>query len=489
MKILSPAQLREADALTIASENIEGHELMERAALLFTQLILARFTQTNKILVVCGTGNNGGDGLCIARHLHLMGYKVHVCIIPLAEPTAEFALNLLRLKKYSVPIIYIESAPALSNEYAEVIIDAILGTGISREVTGMVAEIIQHINQWNKYTISVDVPSGFIAEQPTTGPCIRADYCITFQSPKLGFLFEENSQYVKQWQCVDIGLSPDYIRDAACANFFTLHADIAHHLTARNTFVHKGTLGHTCIIAGSELMQGAAQLCGAAALKTGCGLVTIALNNPAFYMPELMFTPPENVCDFIQNKKIKSIALGPGLGTNANTKKILGDILQFKNIPLVIDADGINTLAQNPEFLSALPAGTILTPHPLEFERLFGKAHNAFERLRMQKLLSQQYQITIVFKTAFTCITLPDGTAWFNSTGNPALATAGSGDVLTGIIASLLAQGYRPTIAAILGAYLHGLAADIAIKELHQNVLIASDIIHFIPKAIQQITI
>lgn len=488
MKILSPEQLKKADADTIINENIYAHELMERAALMFSSEIQPMVTYDKKILVICGTGNNGGDGLCVARHLHLLGYKIQIYIIPLSQPSEEFELNLLRLKKYPVAINYFENANAPHLESVDIVIDAILGTGLNKEITGTVSEIIHQLNNANKYVISVDVPSGFIAEEVTSGACVQADYCITFQSPKLGFLFEENKQFVKEWKYIDIGLSPQYINELPCENNFIEVSNLAPHILTREKFAHKGTFGHTCIIAGSDSMQGAALLCGKAALQTGCGLVTIANDSPSFQFPELMFTSKENIIDFIQQKKIKSIGFGPGLGITANTEKLLSDILQLKNIPLVIDADGLNTLSQNPSWVSELHADTILTPHPLEFERLFGKSENAFERLRKQKQLSQQYHLIIIYKTAYTCITLPDGTAWFNSTGNPALATAGSGDVLTGIIASLLAQGYHAPHAAIIGVFVHGLAADIAITALRQNILTASDVIQFIPKALQHLS-
>lgn len=257
--------------------------------------------------------------------------------------------------------------------------------------------------------------------------------------------------------------------------------------TPRNTFDHKGTFGHALLIAGSPGMCGAALLSGLAALKTGCGLVTIANDTPQFLYPELMFIPTDKITAFITSNKIKRIGIGPGLSVNHNLKSLFKTVLSNTTLPLVIDADALNIIAENKSLLTSLPANSILTPHPGEFERLFGHTANSFKRLELQRAQSIKLQLIIIYKTAFTCITLPDGTAWFNSTGNPGMASGGSGDVLTGIITSLLAQGYTESDAAKLGVYLHGLAGDMALEALQQIALTASDIIHFIPKAMRKL--
>lgn len=487
MKVLSSHQMQEADKATLIAEKIVSDQLMERASAIFTKWVINFLEKENPILIVCGTGNNGGDGLCIARMLFQEGFEVSVATFARGKFSPDYTLNLQQLKKYNIPIITLEkNALEFISEY-EIIIDAIFGTGLNREPEGLYAMVIEMINKSIAKCISVDVPSGFSTDNYFEWNCIQADYCLTFETPKLGFFFPENYKHLHSWAVARIGLDTHAMESANSSNYFLTAEDLNSIIIPRKTFDHKGIFGSALIIAGNPQMCGAALLCAYAALKTGCGLVTIANDNPSFIYPELMFIPTENILDFLSDKKIKRIGIGPGLGVNSNTELLVKNILNLAKFPLVIDADALNIIAKNNSLFSSIPANSILTPHPGEFERLFGTTANSFEKLELQRKKSQELQLIIIYKTAFTCITLPDGTAWFNSTGNPGMATGGSGDVLTGIITSFLAQGYCESDAAKLGVFLHGLAGDLAMETLQQTSLIASDIIQFMPKAIKQL--
>lgn len=487
MKVLTSHQMQEADKATLIAEKIVSDQLMERASAIFSNWVINYLDKKKTILIVCGTGNNGGDGLCIARMLFQKGFEVSVATFSRGKFSPDYSLNLQQLKKYNIPLITLEeNAIEFISDY-EIIIDAIFGTGLNRAPEGLYAMVIDVINKSNAKCISVDVPSGFSTDNYFDWNCIQADYCLTFETPKLGFFFPENYKHLHSWKVASIGLDTHAIESANSSHYFLTADDLNSTIKPRKTFDHKGIFGNVLIIAGSEQMTGAALLCAYAALKTGCGLVTIANDNPSFIYPELMFIPTENIVEFISENKIKRIGIGPGLGVNTNTEILVKNIFTNAKSPLVIDADALNIIAKNKTLFSSIPANSILTPHPGEFERLFGTTENSFDRLELQIKKSQELQLIIIYKTAFTCITLPDGTAWFNSTGNPGMATGGSGDVLTGIITSFLAQGYSESDAAKLGVYLHGLAGDIAMETLQQVSLIASDIIQFIPKAIKQI--
>lgn len=488
MKILSAKQLQLADSATIQNENIASAELMERASSVFTHHILRKVKSTDKIAVVCGTGNNGGDGLCIARMLCEKKYHVEVFIVPFQNSSSDFKINYERLQLLPVKITEIQNPPFDGFQGHTIIIDALFGTGIHSAPSGIAKNIIALINASGSYIISVDVPSGLLPDAAVSWPCVHADYCLTFETPKLGYFFSENYPCIKSWDVKSIGLSQAFISGLDTMDNYLQPSDIIPLLKTRKTFDHKGTFGHALIIAGSDQMSGAALLCGYAALKTGCGLVTIANDNPTYIYPELMFTPREQITDIVANKKIKSIAIGPGLGKNNSTSALLELCCQFSDIPLVIDADALNVLSGNTALLQRLPKNCILTPHPGEFEKLFGTTSDSFERLALQKSKSQELHCIIIYKTAFTCITFPDGSAWFNSTGNPGMATAGSGDVLTGIIAALLAQGYTPQHAALTGVFMHGMAGDMAMETLQQTSLVATEIIQFISRAFKKLS-
>ncbi len=356
----------------------------------------------------------------------------------------------------------------------------------------MTADLIAYLNQSKAIRVAIDIPSGLFADQPSAlGFIFKADYTLTFQFPKLAFLFPENDPYVGRFEVLDIGLHPRYCEEVETPNLLTTKVMVKPILHNRTKYSHKGTYGHALLIAGSEGKTGAALLGAKACLRTGVGLLSVHL--PKVAQLPLQTAIPEAMIDgdasdtcftmFQHLDAFTAVGVGPGLGKADDTVRALKRLIQEVQVPLIMDADALNILSDNPTWLPFLPAKTILTPHPKEFERLIGKTSTSFERLEKQRELSVKNNLIVVLKGAHTSITFPNGTCFFNTTGNPGMATAGSGDVLTGIILSLLAQRYSPEEAAVLGVYLHGLAGDLAAEEIGQEALIASDITEHLGKA------
>ncbi len=478
MKILSAEQIRAADQYTIEHEPISSVDLMERAALSFCAYFTHRFPNPDlPIFIFCGKGNNGGDGLCIARMLHQQNYAVSVFILEYTSKSSpDFAHNLERLEGlHTVPIYHLLESESIQELTPNcIIIDAIFGSGLSRKIEGFTAEIVEQINHKACQVVAVDLPSGLYADKMTDSSAIQADLTISFQVPKLSFLLPQNQDIVGEWQIVPIGLHPDYLAEVKTHYHYSNSAFINNLILPKGKFWHKGKNGHALVIGGSYGKMGAVVLMTKATLKAGAGLVTT-------YIPEvgytiLQTTVPEAMCITdpekhllskippIPSNRYQSIAIGPGIGTDGITQECVLQLLKEAQQPLVLDADALNIIAQN-RWQHQIPPNSILTPHPKEFERLFGKSKNDDVRLAKLKGVAQKYQVIIVLKGAHTCVALPSGDCYFNSTGNPAMATAGSGDVLTGIIAAFLAQVYTPAHAAILGVYFHGLAGDIAAEK------------------------
>ncbi len=502
MKILPVEKVREADAYTIANEPIASIDLMERAAGLCTGWILKHLSDIDVVFVFCGTGNNGGDGLVIARQLAGFGVLCKVFVVKaFSSESVDFAENYQRLaQEAQVEIIEIDTIlnfPLIPEKC--LMVDAIFGSGLSKPVSGLAAEVIQMMNKSGALLIAIDMPSGLFADQSVQGmksEIVKADYTLTFGPPKLCFLLPENEQYTGRWVLLDIGLHPDYIQNVQVLNYYTEASDIIPMIRKRGHFSHKGTFGHALIIAGSYGKAGAAILSAKACLRTGAGLVTVHVPDRCVDVvqtasPETMVSMDENqfyIGKLPETGTYQAIGIGPGIGKNEITARVVKLLIQNSLIPLVLDADALNILGENKTWLAFLPKGSILTPHPKEFERIAGKTSNHFERLQLQREFSIKFGVYVVLKGAFTSVTTPDGRAFFNSTGNPGMATAGSGDVLTGIITGLLAQQYTPLESAILGVYLHGLAGDIAGAENGFEALIAGDIINSIGKAYLQLT-
>ena len=497
MKILTTEQQRLLDVFTISNEPISSTDLMERAAEVCFQNLISKFDHTHNFIVFCGPGNNGGDGLVISRLLFLNGYSVKTFIVCNTDKYAnDFLINETRLKEIGLNPIYITSNADLDIiiHYGDIIVDAIFGTGLSKPISGITEAVIKKINLSNATVISIDIPSGLFCEDNTINnleTIIKARHTLTFQAPKLSFLFPENFIFVGQWEVLDIGLDQNFINALGATNFFITTDFIKSIYKKRSKFSHKGTYGHALIIAGSKGKIGAALLAAKACLRAGSGLITAhvpfhAINIMQSAFPEAMLSIDSDENVFSEIPKLdfySSIGVGPGLGTDKITANAFKQIIQNVKIPLVIDADGLNILAQNKTWLSFLPPNSILTPHPKEFERLFGKTENSLERLSLLKEMSFKFQIYIILKGAHTIIVSPNGNCFFNSTGNPGMATAGSGDVLTGIITGLFSQGYSSMQAAVFGVYLHGLAGDFAADSFSMEAMIASDITANLNKA------
>lgn len=495
MKILSAKQTRELDAYTIEHEPISSIDLMERASSVFVDWFTAHYPRQQQIIhIICGMGNNGGDGLAVARLLHLMTYQVRVSICRFAERGSDdFEVNLERLQAIEeVEITAIQqNAPLPRIAADDILIDAIFGSGLNRPVTGYWAKLLEHINATASPIISIDIPSGLFADQVTQGATIHAHRTFTFELPKLAFLFPENQDIVGEWEYESIGLSPEYQEQLETDHYFIDEKLAKSFCRKRHKFDHKGTFGHALLVAGSYGKVGAAILSAKAALRSGLGLLTIHAPRCAYEIlqisiPEAMVSIDRHrhfISEWPDPGKYQSMGIGPGIDQRKTTEDAVLGLVEAADYPIVVDADGLNILSRNQEYIAKLPANSILTPHPKEFERLFGKTKNNFERLALQRQLAQQHHLIIVLKGAHTAVALPNGHCYFNSTGNPGMATGGSGDVLTGIITGLLAQQYSPAQAAILGVYLHGLAGDLAATELEHHSLVAGDLVQYLGKA------
>lgn len=496
IRILSSSQIKELDAFTIANEPISSIDLMERASRAFTRWFTERFDVTHHVGIVSGTGNNGGDGLAIARLLNGWNYKVKVWIVRGGvSESDDFKINLKRLVgKVEIFDIVTESDRGLFSG-CDILIDAVFGSGLSRPVEGIYAQAIRCINQTDSVRIAVDIPSGLRADSSSSGEIVRANFTVSFQLPKLSFLFPSNHSYLGQWHLVDIGLSKTFLKNTDTSHFLLTAKDIGKRLKTRSTFDHKGNYGHALLVSGSYGKMGASVLSAQAALRSGVGLLTLHSPRCGYTIlqstvPEAMMIADENEQFITQSQNVDSytsIGIGPGLGQSEITVKAFAKFMENFGKPMVIDADALNILASHRELLSIVPEGSILTPHPKEFERLVGKWSDDFERLEMQRSLAQKLKSTIVLKGAYSSIASPDGKIYFNSTGNPGMATGGSGDVLTGILTGLLAQSYRPVDAAIVGVYLHGLSGDLAARDTGFESLIAGDIVRYLHAAFQQI--
>lgn len=501
MKIPSVFQVREIDKYTIENEPITSIDLMERASLAVFNRMETGLTSVNCIRIFCGTGNNGGDGLALARMFIQRGFDAQIYHLKVTENASEdFKINLSRLLEVSVNKVYeindLEDIPEIHS--SDIVVDAIFGSGLNKRIQGISVDIIETINKSGAVVMAIDIPSGLMADKPINRKkdvIIQADYTFSFQFPKLAFLFPENEIFVGRWEFLPIGLHSGFIEELKVNNNMLLAEEIRKIVHKRAKFSHKGDYGHALLIAGSAGKTGAAILAGKACLRTGAGLLHVHLPSSALIpiqasFPEAMVsidTSDNQITEIPDLSKFSAIGIGPGIGTHENTAKALKILIHQTNFPLIIDADALNILSENKTWLAFLPKGSILTPHPREFERLAGNWSNSFERLQMQRDMSVKFNLVIVLKGAHTSITCPDGNCWFNSTGNPGMATAGSGDVLTGIILGLMAQKYTSIEAAKLGVYLHGLAGDITAEERGFESLIASDIIKNIGKAYKKL--
>jgi NAD(P)H-hydrate epimerase len=500
LKIFSSEQVRKADAYTIQNEPVSSIDLMERSAAACVDW-MNKFQDLSKknTIIFCGPGNNGGDGLAIARMLHKKKVQV-IVIVPdqSARKSEDFSFNLQRATVCGVNIQLINAFDRSQLTEDTFIIDALFGSGLSKPLEGSYKEAVELINKSKCITISIDIPSGLFTDKsldPVKDSVVKADYTLSFQFPKLSFLFPENEYFVGNWQILPIGLHPDFISSEPCRNNLVEFTDAKGILKPRARFSHKGIFGHALLIGGSKGKTGAAVLMGKACLRSGAGLVTVHLPASGYTViqtavPEIMVSvdQEENECTQLPRlESFSAIAAGPGLGIAKNTANMLKHLIQEATVPLLLDADALNIVSDNPTWLAFLPKDTVLTPHPGEFARLAGKTSNSFDRLEILRAFCIKYSLNIVLKGAYTVVCSPLGNCYFNPTGNPGMATGGSGDVLTGVITGLLAQGYNPTEACILGVYLHGLAGDLAADNTGYEALMAGDIIENLGKGFNEL--
>lgn len=496
MKIFSARQIKEIDNFTIQNEPILSIDLMERAAEKCSTWIRKHISTDSKIIFFCGIGNNGGDGLAMARQLK--EYKKEIYIFPDKKYYSDdFIVNLERLEKKNIFVNIIRKINSIKAfNQNDVIIDAIFGIGLNREANGIYAEIINKINKSACKIISIDIPSGLFCDSFSDSKnIVRADYTLTFQFPKLSFLFSENEQFVGKWKVLDIGLHKEYINNLKTSNYYNSKNEISINIINRKKFSHKGNFGHSLLIAGSYGKMGAAILASKACLKSGTGLLTTHIPAVGYdimqtSVPEAMISISDSkneISSFPAIDNYSAIGIGPGIGVSKIIQNELKKLFKKCKIPLVLDADALNNLAENKGLLKLLPENSILTPHPKEFDRFTKEHKTGFERYLSQKEFSKNFNVILILKGANTSISCPDGNCYFNSTGNSGMATAGSGDVLTGIILSLLSQGYSAVNAAKIGVYIHGLAGDIALHKESVESLIASDIIENLGKAFMKL--
>jgi len=458
-KILTAAQIRDADLFTIASEPIASIDLMERAAEAFVDEASKIIQQKDRVFIISGIGNNGGDGLAIARLLKEKNFRIEVCLIQLHDKlSTDCQQNLLKLNEI-IYVKHISELPVLTNY--DILIDALFGSGLNRPADGLAAEVIEKINASNTLIISVDVPSGMYCDTVTPSKnMVKSDCCITFQRPKLSFFLPEHVPYIKSYITVDIGIDEDFIQETN-GMYYLLDDTIAKSVHIRAKQSHKGTYGHALLMTGSYGKMGAAILSTKACLCSGVGLITSYIPSCGYEI--LQISIPEAMCitdqDAIQLTQLPNIdtynavGIGPGVGTNSQTQQVVAALLQNStDKKFVLDADAINILATDKSLLKLLPFECILTPHPKEFQRLVGGWQDSAERLQKQRDFALQYKCILILKDAHTSICSSKGEIYFNTSGNPGMATGGSGDVLTGIITGLLAQQYSPLEAALIGA-------------------------------------
>ncbi len=497
MKIFSAAQIKNWDAFTIENESITSVDLMERAATACYNWLIGKNSGSFHFRIFCGKGNNGGDGLAIARLLIEHKCQVTVYILEFGNlGSDDFQTNLVKLHACTTDIHFIQSPeffPVINAD--DIIIDALYGTGLNKPLKEISEGLVNHINNSSAIKISIDLPSGLFADKSSKGNAVvKVDHTLSFQNYKLAFLLQENEGYCGEVHLLHIGLHSSF-EENETANFEMIDEVLIKSIyKPREKFAHKGTYGHAALLCGSKGMMGAAVLSSLACLRSGVGKLTTYIPESGYHIlqtavPEAMaFVAGEDYLSSANKiEQFNAIGIGPGIGTQPSHKKLLADVFTAVKTPMVIDADALNILADNKELLNLIPPQSILTPHPKEFERLFGKTENGFERLTLALSKSNELNINIVLKGHYSFISTPDGTGYFNSSGNAGMATAGSGDVLTGIITGLLAQGYSAIHASLLGVYLHGLAGDIAAIKFSQEAMIAGDITNCLGDAYHKI--
>lgn len=496
MKIFSKEQIYEGDQLTAKKQGISSTELMERAATQIFNWLHAKLQGTQiPIHVFCGIGNNGGDGLVLSRHLITHGYNVKTYIVNYSDKRSkDFLINYDRIKQVSKdwPVLMggEDDFPDIKPE--DIIVDAIFGIGLNRPASDWVKKLFQHFKLSKAFTLAIDMPSGLYADKvpEDENGVVWANYTLSFQAPKLAFFLPDTSKYTQNWEVLDIGIDREFLQKTVTQANLIGKKEVLTFYRPRDKFSHKGTFGHSLVIGGSYGKIGAVTLASRAALQVGSGLVTAFIPKCGYQVlqtaiPEVMVVTDNEELEITKigySVEPTVIGLGPGIGTSDATEAALNSFFESNKIPLVIDADGLNQLSKNKDWFKLLPKNTVLTPHPKELERLIGKWKDDFDKLDKVSSLSKKHDLIIIIKGANT-ITVSGDKYYINVTGNPGLATGGTGDVLTGIITGLIAQGYNALEASLFGVYIHGKSADIAVEDYGYQSLIASHVIEYLGEA------
>lgn len=497
MKIFPTTKIKELDTYTIENEPLASIDLMERASQALTKAISGRWDTATPFTVFAGPGNNGGDALAVSRLLAEQGYRVEVYLFntkgtlsPDCEVNKERLSGVPGVDFHEVTSQFVP--PALTSGH--VVIDGLFGSGLNKALGGGFAAVVKYINASPAKVVAIDIPSGLMGEDNTYNiqtNIIRADLTLSLQLPKLAFLFAENEPFVGEWELLDIGLSEEAIEETETDFYLLENEDMPYLLKYRNKFAHKGNFGRALLIAGSQGMAGASILAARACLRSGVGLLTIHVpfcNNTIVQtsVPEAMTELDISDTCFASSTdtdEYQAVGIGPGLGKSAETETALLEQIGHCQTPMVVDADALNLLGEHRSYIGRLPQGSILTPHPKELERLVGKCQNSYERLMKARELAKSAGVHIILKGAYSAIISPSGKCWFNITGNPGMATGGSGDVLTGVVLALMAQGYDAETTALLATYVHGLAGDIACKKQGMTGMTSGDIVTWLPMA------
>jgi len=492
LPLLTSVEIKQADAYTIAHEPVSSINLMERASKAFVGWFVNRFPDKKQsITVYCGTGNNGGDGLAIARMLDDHQYKaLNIKVARFSDKASDdFNVNLRRIEQTGISLVEIGPGEELPVEQSQVIIDALLGSGLNKPLQGDYKRLVSYINSIGKTVVSVDVPTGFFAdgEIPQDATAVKADLVITFQQPKINFLLPESAPFIKCLEVVNIGIDEKFVQSLNAVYLAIEEKDIRKMLKPRTRFSNKGTYGHALIVAGQPETMGAALLSATACAYAGSGLVTAcvpesgltALNSN---MPEIMAIVRKGTEQpKIEWAKFDAIGVGPGLGKTEDTFALLKAIITNYDNPVVFDADALNLLSMHKELWGQIPENSILTPHMKEFDRLFGEHGNWWQRMQTGLKKAREHKLYIVLKNDYTLTITPNCKIYFNTTGNAAMATGGMGDILTGIITSLLAQKYTPEEACIIGNYIHGKAGDEMAVPNRMNVVMPAQLAARLP--------
>lgn len=506
--IYDVSSIRECEAFTMESRGLSSLQLMEAAGTACSDRVAECLEGRYEcsIFVFCGGGNNGGDGAVIARQLifrHNLPNNVTVvhCVSDTSKVSGENSTNIKRWIELSANHTNAFYKSHESFDFSEIrdediVVDALFGIGLNKPLSGIHSDIVERINISKAMVVSIDIPSGLYADRhtPLNNRVVCADLTLTMQFMKLALLVPENFSRFGAVEVLDIGLEePAGLIERASAwlvdgETFTDGWDVS------TPFAHKGSFGHGLLVAGSTSMPGAAVLSAAAAMRGGIGKLTVHSTRQALSV--LANSLPEAIHDIDDDEdcvsriswnslpnNINAVALGPGLGKNKRTYSAIKDILDTVSLPMVIDADALNFLSEHKTRLAFLPHNSILTPHFAEFERLAGRPENDFDRIRKARDFAVRHSVILVLKGHNTVVSMPDGRQFFNTTGNPGMATAGSGDVLTGLLLALLAQGYNPEFAALLGVFIHGAAGDEYASEHFYKTMIASDLHKYFSKA------